>query len=186
MQLVVIRILFISTIFITFSCKESDNKKSGNLEGNTEDIIITNLKTKFPQVRIDNSILKAHHNGDFSDGLGVFDYYFYEGELGDTAVSLVFYIYLKDTMYRLDTYSKIFEDKEYHYLLEMSQDTLYFFKELKTERGNLIFISGEYNYRYKKGMFSEEEMMYYIQHKDSLSRVRGNNLPPLIGVCNFN
>jgi hypothetical protein len=41
------------------------------------------------------------------------------------------------------------------------------------------FIKGKYLYEYLKGHLSERQSNYFQLHSDSLSRVQGNDLPPL-------
>jgi len=44
------------------------------------------------------------------------------------------------------------------------------------------FIQGEYNYKFEMNILNESERKYYLQHKDSLDLVKGNDLPGLPGI----
>jgi len=60
------------------------------------------------------------------------------------------------------------------FLRMQSNDTLFYYKENKDRRE---FIAGEYAFRYTSTGMSIEEMHFYIDHEDSLRRIKGNNLP---------
>ena len=74
-------------------------------------------------------------------------------------------------------YEKEFPDgvKKYHVVFGRS-DTLYCFYTLGAGK---VFVNGEYFYKGSHLGFESDERKYYQLYKDSLNRVKGNNLPKL-------
>ncbi len=76
-----------------------------------------------------------------------------------------------------------------HFLkLENGLDTLYHYKKMQKDSSvwelkNLEFVVGKYFYLFESRMLTPEQGMYFIKHKDSLMKVKGNDLLPLPGVA---
>jgi len=94
--------------------------------------------------------------------------------------------YKKDTsFYFIDYYKKNYNDSNFfHELCIQNRDTLYFFKyPLKFYPTNsfdkMIFISGKYFYMNKYGKLNSQQREYFDIHKDSLIKIKGNDLPQL-------
>jgi hypothetical protein len=58
-----------------------------------------------------------------------------------------------------------------------SQDTLFFYRESST--GEKSFVVGEYAYRFTNFEMDSTEANFYLNHTDSLRKVKGDNLPRL-------
>ncbi len=55
----------------------------------------------------------------------------------------------------------------------------YWYRFDKKTEEKKIFVVGKYNYLYLHGGLSEQQDLYFENHADSLTRVRGDSLPPL-------
>lgn len=106
----------------------------------------------------------------------------YTFEEGDCIESLNYYYYKSEDKIVVDSYSKSYFGNKYLYVLQMdNSDTIYYYKvdRLNYKEGKKVFIVGKYNYLYITGNLESKEEDYYILYKDSLSKVRGNNVSPL-------
>lgn len=112
--------------------------------------------------------------------------------IGDTTYSFSFSFFKNgnDKLYNIDDYIKSYSvnDSTYEMAL-LNSDTLYFFKcssaslnkasGIPIESNNLKFEVGKYYYMYKRGRLNWGQKQYFETNKDSLIRVRGNDLPEL-------
>ncbi len=110
----------------------------------------------------------------------------------DTTYSLSFSYYRNgnEKFYKVDDYIKsyIVNDSTYEMAL-FNNDTLYFFKcnsaSLNKDHrnpvgfNNLKFEIGKYYYMYKRGRLNWGQKEYFENNLDSLTRIRGNDLPEL-------
>ncbi|MBU1370140.1 MAG: hypothetical protein KJ578_12640 [Bacteroidetes bacterium] len=110
-------------------------------------------------------------------------YYAFKKSINDTIYSLYFEYYFNDT----DTifvpfwlYKRFIQD-DFQHVLSFGEggDTLYYYKAELFGRLKKFFISGEYYYQYEFNELKIHERDYFEKHKDSLTRVKGSNLPPL-------
>jgi len=76
-------------------------------------------------------------------------------------------------------YEKTFHDNGIKHFLEYKYDTIYYFIEDSVSMDRK-FIVGEYYYRFKRGLLNGKENQFFLEKFDSLKKVRGDNLPPLI------
>lgn len=61
-------------------------------------------------------------------------------------------------------------------LLMLGPDTLYFYNERNNEK---TFVVGEYAYLFRKMTLDSAARQFYVEHADSLRKVKGNKLPAL-------
>ncbi len=88
--------------------------------------------------------------------------------------------------YYIHDFIKSYTEKGIYYEMELfNNDTLYsFHRNTEDSRAwlfnNKIFSTGKYYYMVKNGIdMNPKKHKFYLQHKDSLIHVKGNNLPPL-------
>jgi hypothetical protein len=83
--------------------------------------------------------------------------------------------------YWISGYSKGYEinDTVFIVVLENCLDTIRFYKFPKGDRTNPIFMIGKYSHLFMIGELTSKQNNYYIKYLDSLTRVRGDDLPPL-------
>lgn len=86
-----------------------------------------------------------------------------------------------DDLYSILYYRKEFKDSKFEFVLDLglNSDTNYFFKRSFTNPDSLIFIRGKYCYLFKNGYLNNDQSGFYFKNKDSLKRVKGDNLPKL-------
>jgi uncharacterized protein YbcV (DUF1398 family) len=96
------------------------------------------------------------------------------------------YFYGKDS-FELYAYSQSWEDDQYRYILKIKEDTTSYYKKDKITK-EFIFYIGEYDFKRTRNEVAltsfgdttvKDDIIYYDLHRDSLRKVRGNNLPPL-------
>jgi hypothetical protein len=75
------------------------------------------------------------------------------------------------------SYRKIYIENNVKHTILFKADTFYHYTE--DIENNMTFISGEYNYRAERLLFENDEFMYYLLYRDSLGKIKGNNLPKL-------
>lgn len=112
-------------------------------------------------------------------------------QVSDTIISLGFSCLRKDSgiYYIIDGFTKSFENDDlYHEWSMYNYDTLYFFRRrigLKNDSVHLVpidsldFTVGKYYYLYLHNGVNLAQQQYFMVHKDSLLKIRGNNLPNL-------
>jgi hypothetical protein len=60
-----------------------------------------------------------------------------------------------------------------------NEDTLYYFRMPKDDFSEVDFFFGEYEFHYEQGDLTGLQKKYFLAHRDSLRKIKGNNLPPL-------
>jgi len=111
-------------------------------------------------------------------------YYAYKKQINDTIFDLYFIMYVNET----DTifapywlYKRFIQDGFQHILsFDKGGDTLYYYKAELFKRLLKFFVRGEYYYKYQFYEFDNyNERIFFEQNIDSLTRIKGMNLPPL-------
>jgi hypothetical protein len=105
----------------------------------------------------------------------------------DTLKLLFYSVRTKDGSIEVDNYKLKYpcHGTDTCYLDMSSQDTLFFYS--KNGAGEKSFILGEYAYRFTYFEMDSAEANFYLEHTDSLRRVKGDNLPKLSKeLGNFN
>jgi hypothetical protein len=132
--------------------------------------------------RIDQSLL-YHNNYDGwklvrEDNSSKWDTKFTIEKNDNDTLKILFFLEAKDGSVMLNEYKKQFPCNvtDTCYLEMNSQDTLFFYGQ---RNGLKTFEVGEYAYRFTFMKMNKGEREYYLDHEDSLRRVRGNNLPLL-------
>ncbi len=101
----------------------------------------------------------------------------------DTLIKLVYRHYNQINKYEIDQYEKSYWDKnaQYNYYVELdvNLDTLYYYRTSDPTHWIREFMIGGYYFKYRNDLLTKGQKKYYKLHKDSLMRVRGNDLPPL-------
>jgi hypothetical protein len=105
-------------------------------------------------------------------------HYFITKTDGDTLKTLSFLAGGTDNWRSADRYVKEYPcgSTDTCHLILHENDTLYWYSESK---GLKNFLSGEYMYRSERLLFDEDEQNYFEFFKDSLRKVKGNDLPDL-------
>lgn len=107
---------------------------------------------------------------------------------GDTTIQLVVnltthdeeeYIWIRDYLKAYSTAGRI---HSIHY--DENEDTLYYFKMDPSDYMNIEFVVGEYEYLYERGDIDSLQSHFYEANRDSLKKVRGNKLQPLLRIDN--
>jgi len=84
-----------------------------------------------------------------------------------------------DVKYGLVIFQKKFKDKKFGYVVSFGSDTNYYYKYYLDRPDSMIFIVGKYLYLAYYHKLSKVQKMYFFAHKDSLKKIRGNDLPDL-------
>lgn len=87
----------------------------------------------------------------------------------------------EEKVYYVLQYIKSYLDSRHKHFIfyKNGKDTLYYYKAPLNDLDNKIFVMGKYQYQYTFPMLDSSQAKYYLQHKDSLDMIRGNDLPPL-------
>ncbi len=159
------KLLIFSLIVISCSFKldqDSTNRKVLQLFFDTYPFIISDSPT-LDQKQVDGELL----------------YYSYHDKINDTLINYSFRISKYDSIVAIGNYAKQYQDELYMYNLLMKEDTVYFFKEDITNPSEKFFIVGKYGYLFMNFGFTDNEIDYYMLYRDSLNKVRGNDLSRL-------
>jgi hypothetical protein len=104
----------------------------------------------------------------------------------DTTCLLMFRKFLHDSIfnpgsdsYGLVFFTKKFRDSEFGYVVSFASDTNYYYKYPLQKPDSMIFIVGKYLYMAYYYKLSKGQRSYYFAHKDSLRKIRGDDLPEL-------
>lgn len=110
-------------------------------------------------------------------------YYAFKKSINDTIYNLYFEYYFNDndTIFAPFWLYKRFIQDDFQHILSFGEggDTLYHYKAELFGRLKKFFISGEYYYQYEFNELKMHQREYFKKHKDSLTRVKGSDLPPL-------
>jgi len=63
--------------------------------------------------------------------------------------------------------------------LDENLNVIYWYKYRREDEAEMVFVSGKYYYQYLEGLLNEHQQKYFLQNKDSLMQIRGNNLSTL-------
>lgn len=93
-------------------------------------------------------------------------------------------IYDEDTSYVPWELHKRYENSGLQHIISYGKglDTLYYYKATLFGDMHKIFITGKYYYEYENHELSNNQRKYFLNHYDSLLRVKGNKLPELPDV----
>lgn len=100
-------------------------------------------------------------------------------ELADTSKILNYFYYEEPGIYQIDCYQINYEEGEFEHQVRIEKDTLYHYKVPIDKPNDKIFLVGQYYYLYSNNLLNPKQKQYFEEHKDSLIKVRGNNLPDL-------
>lgn len=152
-----------------------------------------NLETHLKEIQKENSQIDVKGWDVIKNSTtDIETYYSLQKQIGDTTYSLSFSYFKNgnDNFYKIDDYIKAYSvnDSVYEMAL-LNSDTLYFFKcssaslnkapGIPVEFNNLKFEVGKYYYMYKRGRLNWGQKEYFENNMDSLTRIRGNDLPEL-------
>lgn len=141
------------------------------------------LKKTNTYIDLDNwkLIQKIEYNSKHKD-------FVLEKQKKDTSFILCFSYLKEDSIsYYIQRFIKSYSSKGFYYEMSLSEnDTLYFFKFKKTNKMekpgfytdiNLLdFSFGKYYYMHEHSMFNMGQDDYFQKHKDSLIKIKGNNI----------
>jgi hypothetical protein len=132
--------------------------------------------------KVDNPYLKKVPLKNWTlsqeDKLGYEDYYSVVNIYNDTTFIMYFAESKSDGLISVYGLRKRFKcDYDTCNLYLDSKDTVYYYRE--NSSGTRNFIVGEYAYRFERLLLDSTEMKIYFDKKDSLRRIRGNNLPKI-------
>ncbi len=107
---------------------------------------------------------------------------------GDTVFSVSFTYFTNLKVYKIDDFLKsITKDSVYTEMSLFNSDTLYYFRYINDslsfnspkpiDENKINFRTGKYYYLYKRGRFNWKQKDFFENHIDSLTRIRGNDLP---------
>lgn len=118
-------------------------------------------------------------------------FYYYENRKGDTTTTLQYYYFSRSDTFKLGCLRKEYEIDSLNYVVELNRnkDTLLFMSYLKDSvhfsySSKKHFYKGKYYFLAEYGKLSLGQLQYYWKHKDSLIRVKGNDLPDLPEIEN--
>lgn len=86
-----------------------------------------------------------------------------------------------DDYYAIGSYRKSYSNGQYEHIINGFEDTNYHIKYMFAKPDSIIFISGKYYYQYRYGLLNKNQKTFYVNHSDSLDKLRGNDLPELPG-----
>lgn len=129
-------------------------------------------------------LILEENNINFIDSIDYFGgFYHYKKAVNDTIefLSLEYYESLDDTILIPKEYNKWFKKDFTQHVLQFGEngDTLFYYTASLFGSQPIVFQKGKYNYQYMFNLLSDHQRKYYITHQDSLSKIYGNNLPPL-------
>lgn len=162
-------------IIVMIMLSSCNNKK------NEVNVHIKKIKEKFPIIeedgwKIDNVLWEKDVK-----------FYNFKKTISDTFYFLDFDFIINDSIYSILSYEMQFEDNKFIYRLNLDKngDTLYFYKHPLIEDGDvfrikkMVFYSGKYKFLYNAGRMKIGQRRYFEKYSDSLTKIKGDNLPPL-------
>jgi hypothetical protein len=141
--------------------------------------------------KINNQIDRNGWNVVFDSQSEEESFYGLDKQVSDTTISLGFSCARQNegVYYIIDGFTKTFvKDSLYFELSLHNYDTLYFFSRLNAFKNkslqhyyidSLNFIVGKYYYLNQHEKYTSGQKKFFMKHKDSLLKIRGNTLPPL-------
>ena len=140
---------------------------------------IKNLNEWKEDLILEQNIEKIFNDSNFFGG-----FYYYKKEVVDTLCFLAFEYYKSenDTIFMPKKYYKRFISDFFQHIIRFGEngDTLFYYKASLFGELNKIFIQGKYNYQYVFNCLNKNQRQYFRKYKDSLTKVKGHNLPPLL------
>ncbi len=118
------------------------------------------------------------------------EYYYLQNIKNDTFKYFSFYYYPKNNRYYvLEQVVRYLNNDTIYETALSKEDTLYFYKQIHKTRDLLepastsiedkIFISGKYYYLNLYGKLSTKQQEFFLEYKDSLTKLKGNTLQEL-------
>lgn len=145
-----------------------------------DDPVLDYISRKYPllefnQPKLTDSIRNDIYNNMGSDAIS----YYYLDSLSENRIATICVFKNTNDSINLYFYTQTWESDGWNFELKIAEDTLYFYKWKELD---VQFIQGEYEFRRWGGTrthprLSYDEQIYYDLHKDSLRKVKGNNLP---------
>ena len=166
----ILKIIFV--IFIIWGCKKSP----------INDSTLISISKQYPLLEFNQPNLSDTVHNDIynSMGSGAISYYYRDTLKNGKTIAMCVFKTLNDDSY-LYYYVQNWKEDGWKYELRIADDTLYSFR---SKESDIEFIMGEYEFRRRGNMKTHPrldslEIIYYDLHRDSLRKIRGNNLPPL-------
>lgn len=97
-------------------------------------------------------------------------------ELDDTSKILNYFYYEESGIYQIDCYQVNYKGNKFEHQIRIEKDTLYHYKVSIDNPNDKIFLVGQYYYLYSNNLLNPKQKKYFEQNKDSLTKVRGNDL----------
>jgi hypothetical protein len=159
------------------------------LNNSCSNIILNNYVKEVKKInnRVTLNDWSIYQKYTISDGTSFF---YLKKNKNDTIYRLQFSYYKKNKEVNfLDYYISYCVNDDYYELSLVNDDTLYFYtcKNSDYDEGRgpfrnfdrMNFITGKYYFMCKFGKLYAEQRNYFENHKDSLTKIRGNDLPDL-------
>ncbi len=146
------------------------------------DPVLNDISKQYPLLELNEPVLTDSLTDDIYNNIGPEAVsYYYKDTLQNGKIALMCVFKAANDSSYLHYYTQIWEKDGWNYELKIADDTLYSFR---SRRNDVEFLVGEYEFRRWSGTrthprLSQDEQIYYDLHRDSLRKVRGNNLPPL-------
>ncbi len=179
----IISLLIIIAIGILLSCNNSDSDiiTTRDFEKAREYYAITDAsKWELRGSQLDGD------NRDRGEETGYWGGIFYYQKVdADTTYRLSFRYYesINDTCFVPREYYKHFVENAYYQhviLYGENSDTLFYYRAEMFGSMIKVFRRGKYYYKYKYGELSLGESLYFEENSDSLTAIKGHNLPKLL------
>ena len=135
--------------------------------------------------RLDASFVENNTSvfGDTTDDYYTGGFYYFKKREKDTLYLLGFEYYSSkhDTIFIPKEFYKRYENDAFQHVILFGEngDTLFHYKADLFGSLKKVFISGKYYYQVLFFEINSKQLKYFEKHKDSLIRVKGNNLPEL-------
>lgn len=173
---------FIVIFFLAIGChnvQHSDSNKSYS-EPLKYVLDYYQMENDFPYWELDKAITQDSGiivgvNDSYSGG-----YFYFTRIENDTLSWLAFEFYTSktDTVFSPIELYKRYENRFYQYvlLLGKNSDTLFYYKAPLIRDLHKIFISGKYYYQYLFNELNSNQRDYFLHHKDSLTKIKGDSV----------
>jgi len=121
---------------------------------------------------------------DTTNDLYLGGFYYYKKKVKDTLyfLSIEYYSSKRDTFFIPNEFYKRYENDAFQHVILFGKngDTLFHYKADLFRSLKKVFISGMYYYQvFFSGGLNDKQMDYFLMHQDSLTHVKGANLPKL-------
>jgi hypothetical protein len=116
-------------------------------------------------------------------------HYGFTSQKNDTMYSIYFIMYVNenDTVFAPYWLYKRFIHDGFQHILSFGKggDTLYHYKAELYGRLKKLFVRGEYYYLYEFNELNQYQREFFEKHRDSLTSIKGGNLPPLPNLQSY-